>query len=114
MYSHLIANIQLLLAVGGQVERIVVHDFGIVVPLDVGYFGMLGQQVIGDAEHVVLYLGVREVEHYLCAAASLGERTVFVLQNPFRMVFEEFALGVGHFGFNPDTELHAMFFGRGY
>ncbi len=91
----------------------IIHDVGIVVPLDVGNFRVLCKQVVSDSEYEILHIGIGEVKYHLCASAALRQGTILLLQYPVRMFLIEFAFGIGHFRLNPDAELDAVLLGRG-
>ena len=101
------------LVVGCEILRTVVRDVHVGVPLDVVNLRILGHHVVDDGEHEVLHLRIAEVEHHLCAAASALEVAVGSLYNPFGMLLEEFALGIGHLRLKPNTELYALLLGFG-
>ena len=101
------------LFVAGQVGRPVVEQRHVGVPLDVGDFGVRRHQLVHDAEHEFLHFGVRQVEHELCASATLVHLAVGLLDHPFGVLLEKLALRVGHLGFDPDAELEPFLPGRG-
>ena len=70
--SHVVPDIYLTLAVGRQIGRAVVHHGRITIPLDVCNFGILGQQVVRDAEYEILHFRVAQVQNDLCSAATFG------------------------------------------
>ena len=101
------------LIVGSEILRSVVGDVHVGVPLDVVNLRILGHHVVHDGEHEVLHLGIAEVEHHLCAAASALEIALRSLYHPFGMLLEEFALGVRHLRLEPNAELDALLLGFG-
>ena len=109
--SQVVVYVQVGLFMFWQIGRAVVLNGGIGIPLDIGYLGILREQVVHDGEDVVLHLRVGHVQHQLCASASEAQFASFDLQCPFGMAFKEFAGGVGRLRFNPYTKLYAVGFG---
>ena len=107
----MILNIEVALVVHCQILRTVVHNSHVCIPLDVVYLGIVAHQVVHNAEHEVLHLGIRQVEHHLRTATTQNRLALGCLDNPFGMFFVEFTGRVGHFRFNPDAELHAVLLG---
>mgnify|MGYP007128032695 CR=1 FL=1 len=73
---------------------------------------MFRHQIIHYPENKILHFRIGQVQHHLRFPTSGGQRTAFRPHNPVRMIFKQFALGVRHFRFNPDTELDSMFLCR--
>ncbi len=112
-HAAVVGDVEVRLFVAGQVGRPVVEQRHVGVPLDVGDFGVLRHQLVHDAEHEFLHFGVRQVEHELCASATLVHLAVGLLDHPFGVLLEKLALRVGHLGFDPDAELEPFLPGRG-
>ena len=90
-----------------EVVRVDIGDGAVAVPLEIGNAGIVCHEAVHYTEHEVLYLWVAQVEHHLVA------EVVFVavgqMDYPILMLFVQFALGIHHFGLNPDAELDAFF-----
>ena len=98
--------------VGLVIGRVDVGDRTIAVPLKVSYIGIFGHDAVYYAKHVVLHLGVGDVQHQLVAIVI--RFAVGLLNDPVGVLLKEFALGIDHFGFDPDAKLHACCFGIAY
>ena len=81
------------------------------IPFDIVYLGIFRHQVVDDAEHEVLHLGIAQVEHHLCAATSKHGIAFGGLDYPVGMLLVQLAGGIGHFGFYPDAELDTVLLG---
>ena len=62
------------------VRRVNVGDRAVAVPLKVGHLGVFGHDAVNHAKHVVLHLGVGNVEHQLVAVVV--SVAVGLLNNP--------------------------------
>ena len=107
----MVIDVEVLLAVLGQVERTVILNGGISIPLDVCYLGVLREQVVHNLEYEVLHLGIGHVEHQLRASAPQFQVAPLCLQGPLGVTLEEFAFRVHHLRLYPDAELNAAFAG---
>ena len=81
------------------------------VPLDIVDLRVLGHQVIHDLEDEVLDLRVCKVKHQLSTSTACHYFTLRSLEHPVRMLFIQFAGGVGHLRLNPYSETYAMLMG---
>ena len=88
-----------------EVRRVGIGDGAVAVPLEESHFGVLLHDFLHHAVDIVLHLRVAQVEHELVAVVV--SRAVGQFDGPVGVLFEEFALRVHHFRFNPDAELHA-------
>ena len=80
------------------------RPISVVIPLEEGDV-VVGGQSVEKLEHVFLDVGVREVEQHL--VASLGAGPPWEVHRPVRMRAIQVAIGVDHFRFHPEPELHA-------
>ena len=94
-----------------QVLAAMIHHRSVGIPLDVCNFRIVAEQVVEDAESVVLHLGISEVEDDLCATTSLHGFASWSLDDPVGMSLIELGDSVGHLGFDPDAELHTVLLG---
>ena len=95
-------QIALLLLLIGRED---VRDRRVAVPLEVSDIRVLCHQLVNDGEHIVLYLGVGEVEDELVAIVIC--LAVRLFDDPVMMLLIELTLRVHHLRLNPQTELHA-------
>ena len=92
-----------------EIRRIGIHDGCVAVPFEESDLGVLGHEVVYDAEDEVLNLGVGKVERELIAEE--GRLAARRLQHPVRVTLVEFALGIDHLGLYPDAEADAFLAG---
>ena len=113
--TEVVVYVYLRLAVLAEVGRTVVGDVGVGVPLDVVYLGIVGHQLVYDAEDEVLHLGVAEVEGGLCASAAQAYVVAGVLEEPVGVLLPQVTrLPVAHLGLYPYTELQTVLLGHVY
>ena len=89
-----------------EVVRVDIGDGAVAVPLEIGNAGIVCHEAIHYTEHEVLHLWVAQVEYHLVAEVvfiAVGQ-----VDYPILMLFVQFALGIHHFGLNPDAELDAF------
>ena len=91
------------------IGRIDIRDGRVAVPFEVDDVGIIGHQLVDDAENILLYLGVGEVEDELVAVVV--RLAVGLFDDPVVVLLIQFALRVDHLRLYPQTELHASFFG---
>ena len=90
-----------------EMVRVDVGDGAVTVPLEIGNAGIVCHEAIHYTEHEVLHLWVAQVKYHLVAEVvfiAVGQ-----VDYPILMLFVQFALGIHHFGLNPDAELDAFF-----
>src|SRR5258707_5560654 len=80
-------------------------EIAVVVPLQEGDV-ILDNEFIEPMKHVLTHIVTRQVEHKLVPRFSPG--TAFKVHCPVRMFSIEIAVGVNHFGFNPDSKIHSQ------
>ena len=105
----MVFDVQVALIVFGQVLRTLGDDGHIGVPLDIINVGIGIHQFVHRLYDKILHLRVGEVEHDLCAAAGAYHFPFGCLDNPFGVLFVQFAFGISHFRFQPDAEPYAVF-----
>ena len=109
--TELVIDIEMALAVGGEIVAAEVDDVHVGIPLEIVQVGVLLHEVINHLEDEVLHLGVAEVEDQLRAAASGLGLAVGMAHDPVGMLLVEFGEGVGHLGFYPNAELQSALLG---
>jgi len=107
--TPVVFDVQVALIVFGQVLRTLGDDGHIGVPLDIINVGIGIHQFVHRLYDKILHLRVGEVEHDLCAAAGAYHFPFGCLDNPFGVLFVQFAFGISHFRFQPDAEPYAVF-----
>ena len=104
-------NIQLSLFIL-QIWGIDIGDRAVAIPLEESDIGIFLHNVFYNAIYIILHFRVTEIQYQLIAV--IIRFAVRQLDGPVRMFLKEFALGVHHFRFNPDAELHIRIFGSFY
>ena len=104
-----VVHIKLSLPVVG-VRGVDVGDGAVAVPFEICHTGVLGENIVNNAEHIVLHLGVAHVKHKLVAVIIC--LPVGLFYNPVGMFLVELALGVDHLRLYPDAELDARLISR--
>ena len=92
-----------------QVGRIDIGDRAVAVPFEEGQIGILLHDLLHYTIDIILHGGIAEVEHQLIPII-IG-LPVWQSDGPVGMLLKQFALGVHHLRFDPDTEFHPRLFG---
>ena len=101
-------NIQLSLFIL-QIRRIDIGDRTVAIPFEESNFGILLHYILYNTIYIILHLRIAKVKYQLVTV--IIRFTIRQCDRPVRMFLEEFTLGIHHFGFNPDTELHICILG---
>ena len=107
----MIAYVEFGLPVGWEIAAAVAADRHVGVPLDIVDAGILGHQVVDDAEYEVLDGGITEVENDLGAATSLDDITAGGIDDPVGMLLVKLGDSIGHLGLDPYAETYAVLAG---
>ena len=107
----MIGNIQMTLFILRQIVRPMIHNSHVRIPFDVIYFRIIGHQSVYKIEYEILHLRITQVKHHLRPSTPQYRFAQGSFQNPFRMFLVKFTSGIGHFRFNPYTELHLILAG---
>ena len=105
--SAMVGYIQMALPVTFKIMRTVIQYTHIGIPLDIIYTGILRHQAVHHAEHVILHIGIGQIQHQLCPAAAGHRFSPGSLYNPIGVLLIQFAPGIRHFRFYPNTEFDA-------
>ena len=95
-----------------EVGRIDVGNGAVAVPFKVCDARIAGHQFVHNTENIVLHFGITEVQYQLITEVigfSVGQ-----MDGPVGMLLKQLALGVHHFGFDPESEFHALRIGLFY
>ena len=76
----------------------------VVIPLEKGNI-VFREEFVEEAFDVVAHIGASEVEDELIA--GFGARASGKIQDPFGMLAIEVGIGIDHFRFDPEAEVHA-------
>ena len=90
-----------------QIRRINICNRAVAIPLKVSNIRILFQQFVYDTVHIILHLRIAQVQHQLIAV--IIRLTVRIMDCPIGMLFEQLALRIDHFRFNPKAKLHSFF-----
>ena len=99
------------LLVGGQIGRTYVVGVAVGVPFDVVDLVRELHRVVEDLEDEILHRGIREVQQPLFA--GFGRFALRRPHDPVGVLLGQFALGVDHFGLDPDAEFQPLAVGVG-
>ena len=91
------------------IHRVDVGNRAVAVPLEECNIGIFCLQLIHNVEHIVLHLGVAQVEHELVAEVVF--LAVGKSDYPVLVLLVKFRLGVHHLRLNPEAEFHALLLG---
>ena len=95
-----------------QISGIDIGDGAVAIPLEESDIGIFLHNVFYNTIYIILHFRVAKIQYQLIAV--IIRFAVRQLNGPIRMFLKEFALGVHHFRFNPDAELHIRIFGSFY
>ncbi|MND92929.1 hypothetical protein D3C80_851040 [compost metagenome] len=78
----------------------------ITVPFDIGQCRIFSKQVVQNLENKILHLGICQIQDQLISEVMFF--TLWLFDDPIRMLLVEFGFGANHFGFYPDSEFNAL------
>ena len=95
-----------------MIWRIDIGNHTVAVPLEVSHIRILRHDAIHDAEYIVLHLRITDIKYQLIAVI-IGI-TLWLHDDPVRMLLKEFTLRIHHLRLNPNTKLYTSLLGISY